>query len=1211
MPGKPVSRTLWLLIGVLPAVCACFPTAAAADPTPPAGILQYQTQQDTVVQLVAEPNRWLGFRQPTILRSNFPGPSGSPYYRAFVADRNIYSFSSLVSAGMGAFSTAADFYDPEAGDAYVCHVSNVLVGNNYETMVWTVTPAGLLTVSATQPSSLSRRGSVPLPVLPEDVVTSYYIVGGVDYYMVYTVNGEHGVKIYSIDATVSWSSAQLSHRGSIETPGDAVCAVFQDSLLFVADGVGGLRVIDVWDADDPSLFFEGATGGPAKSVSLSGDLVLVSEWDHGVELWKVEPYSFNIEDFESYPSQPADSLRAYWHVERPPTILLETFEDYVTDEELRAQWVVAGADTDSVSIVASDYEGSQAVRLDYNLVDARESWIRFALEEQQDWTGYHRLMMGILGDRNSARADLQVKVITADEDTLVGARVANATIGTRWQPYSLVLSDLRPRSRVTEIHLGVLPQSPPAASTTGQIFFDLLQVPVADSLTIISPGQEGAQGMRLVYNLVDTTASWVRYSFAEEQDWTNISHLAVPFRGDRRAPNADLAVRVTTAEGDTLTGPRFLAAAQVEEWRGYTLDVTSLEPRDRVTDMYIGVLPSETQPASAARWIDFDHVFIRTLAGDINLIYTIDTPGFAHQAVAQDSLIYVADWDGGLRVYDFTRFMDSDVRLVDAFGEGGEYLSVSVSDSVILAGNHSALQILRLGADRTPPAIVSGVTQTPYLRSYLRTYVLASETLPEMPTVNHLTLSRQATVEDFENYQATDSLRAYWTVGAASDSVTAVTTPYEGAQAMEFHFHLLPSESAASVRTMFVENQDWSLYDRLTLYYRGGESADTASLYVRVYAASGDSLTGATATRATVAPDWQAYSLDLSAFDARDEISRIRVRVVRAAVGDTTSGSILIDHLLLRRVAVEVTKDGPPDLPEPSVVPVEMSQVSGAPNLYTGDFQLVAADTGMTNAIVVMATDRSGNTSTTRTEYRSQLVVPSEGTLLRSPDERLSVLVPPGATSMESFFFVIPKSWGLEIALPGGETDMFEALPEGASLIGRPYEVGLAGPSLRGEVELAFQLDGSRLAGLDPTELGVYRHEGGRWVYLGGSYDPGTKQVRLHSSKLGLVALMANPNTPLLARDGRITLTAYPNPFNPNTMISYACPARAHVSLKIYDVEGRLVKTLVDDPSHEAGVHFAAWGGRTDARKAVTSGIYFARLQVGQDTRSIKLVLIR
>jgi 1,4-alpha-glucan branching enzyme len=78
----------------------------------------------------------------------------------------------------------------------------------------------------------------------------------------------------------------------------------------------------------------------------------------------------------------------------------------------------------------------------------------------------------------------------------------------------------------------------------------------------------------------------------------------------------------------------------------------------------------------------------------------------------------------------------------------------------------------------------------------------------------------------------------------------------------------------------------------------------------------------------------------------------------------------------------------------------------------------------------------------------------------------------------------------------------------------------------------------------------------------------------------------------------------YPNPFNPSTLISYQLPANSFVTLKVYDVLGREVATLVNE-NQWAGVH------KVEFNKPLASGVYFYRIEAGKFVESKKMVLLK
>ncbi|MFH1681574.1 MAG: C25 family cysteine peptidase [Candidatus Eisenbacteria bacterium] len=83
-----------------------------------------------------------------------------------------------------------------------------------------------------------------------------------------------------------------------------------------------------------------------------------------------------------------------------------------------------------------------------------------------------------------------------------------------------------------------------------------------------------------------------------------------------------------------------------------------------------------------------------------------------------------------------------------------------------------------------------------------------------------------------------------------------------------------------------------------------------------------------------------------------------------------------------------------------------------------------------------------------------------------------------------------------------------------------------------------------------------------------------------------------------------------PNPFNPETAVTFHMASAARASLRIYDVSGRLVKTLFAGQAG-AGAHEVRWDGRTDAGRSASSGIYFLRLEAPGFLQVRQMTLVR
>jgi flagellar hook assembly protein FlgD len=82
-----------------------------------------------------------------------------------------------------------------------------------------------------------------------------------------------------------------------------------------------------------------------------------------------------------------------------------------------------------------------------------------------------------------------------------------------------------------------------------------------------------------------------------------------------------------------------------------------------------------------------------------------------------------------------------------------------------------------------------------------------------------------------------------------------------------------------------------------------------------------------------------------------------------------------------------------------------------------------------------------------------------------------------------------------------------------------------------------------------------------------------------------------------------------PNPFNPKTTISFTVVASGRVTLRVFDLAGRHVRTLMDE-TVVSGRHSIEWDGRNDTGRMVGSGVYFYTLEAlgGKETRRMHLI---
>ncbi len=92
--------------------------------------------------------------------------------------------------------------------------------------------------------------------------------------------------------------------------------------------------------------------------------------------------------------------------------------------------------------------------------------------------------------------------------------------------------------------------------------------------------------------------------------------------------------------------------------------------------------------------------------------------------------------------------------------------------------------------------------------------------------------------------------------------------------------------------------------------------------------------------------------------------------------------------------------------------------------------------------------------------------------------------------------------------------------------------------------------------------------------------------------------------------DMAILTQNYPNPFKQSTTIEFGILRKSPVTIRIYNIAGQRVKTLLDQEM-EAGSHTIVWDGRTDTNQIAASGVYFLQMQAGATTKTLKMVLLK
>jgi hypothetical protein len=255
--------------------------------------------------------------------------------------------------------------------------------------------------------------------------------------------------------------------------------------------------------------------------------------------------------------------------------------------------------------------------------------------------------------------------------------------------------------------------------------------------------------------------------------------------------------------------------------------------------------------------------------------------------------------------------------------------------------------------------------------------------------------------------------------------------------------------------------------------------------------------------------------------------------------------------------------------------PAEPLVLQGVLDIVTGVFQLAEGDLLVTRATIIHAD--------------GELVVDAGagGASFEGPVSVRGALRCTGAGGRMSF------AAGPACAVDVTNGGVFEA-------VGTPAErIHLEQDGIAGDDRWILLHDGTTTLHVDDVELQDGDAEGPALAAATNSVDAGNNANWYFGTVSG-------DDTPA----AQLSLEAAPNPFNPVTTLRYALPLAGNVSIRIYDVTGSLVRSLVSG-HRAAGRYEATWDGRNDAGGRAGSGAYFCRIESNGEAKVRKLLLMR
>ena len=290
--------------------------------------------------------------------------------------------------------------------------------------------------------------------------------------------------------------------------------------------------------------------------------------------------------------------------------------------------------------------------------------------------------------------------------------------------------------------------------------------------------------------------------------------------------------------------------------------------------------------------------------------------------------------------------------------------------------------------------------------------------------------------------------------------------------------------------------------------------------------------------------------------------------------------SVHQNPLISRYVDLYVTSDtGLSSFPTMQVLTTGGSSTSPtlvqtSPNLFKASYEFTATGTITIN---VTAQDSGGNTLSGQRTFQTLFLKRGVAQTVSSDDAEVSIAVPADALREDTYFTVIPA---------GGTA---------GTVVSRAYEIGPA-RNFNSLISISLRYNSAKVERGEEGLLSIVRYSGSGWNPVASWVDVRNRTISARVSSLGTFAVSYDEaaGSRILPSEYKLEQN-YPNPFNPTTTIEYALPEPSHAILRIYDVMGREVTTLVDE-NQKPGRYRLSWDGSDRGGNTVSSGVYFYRL---------------
>jgi len=237
-----------------------------------------------------------------------------------------------------------------------------------------------------------------------------------------------------------------------------------------------------------------------------------------------------------------------------------------------------------------------------------------------------------------------------------------------------------------------------------------------------------------------------------------------------------------------------------------------------------------------------------------------------------------------------------------------------------------------------------------------------------------------------------------------------------------------------------------------------------------------------------------------------------------------------------------------------------------------------------------------------------QKAVPQSVYTIISPDKSASLYLPENSLRSATYLSSYSNTWNREAGLDKVNVD--------ATILYKSaiHQFGPAGTNLLRDATVTVGYAGNTEA--DDTDIALYMLENNTWKHVPAVQDKKKNTFTAAVKQLGTFAVIQG-TIGVLSESSNTSVPEtfalyqnYPNPFNPSTEIKYQLAQEARVTLKIYNMNGQLVNTLIDE-NKPAGYYTAQWDGLSNSGFKVSSGLYLYEIKAGDFKETRKMILVK